>query len=119
MILEAEAKAEAISLRGEAEAYSIEAKATAVAEQMSKKAEAWKEYQEAAVVDMVLQVLPKVVAEVAAPLTEMKKVTIVSSGKGEIGAAKLTAEVIEVVDKLPGMVEKLTGVSILKHIQQQ
>ena len=85
---------------------------------MRKKAEAWKEYQDAAMVDMVLETLPKVkflliekriwpfqplfhklsltlkiAAEIAAPLTEAKKITMVSTGGGDIGAAKLTGEV--------------------------
>ena len=47
-------------MKGEAEAYAIEAKAKAEAEQMAKKADAWKEYREAAVVDMVLETMPKV-----------------------------------------------------------
>lgn len=47
-------------MKGEAEAFAIEAKATAEAEQMAKKADAWKEYREAAVVDMVLATMPKV-----------------------------------------------------------
>jgi len=47
-------------MKGEAEAFAIEAKAKAEAEQMEKKASAWKEYQDAAVVDMILDVLPKV-----------------------------------------------------------
>lgn len=59
-ILEAEAEAEAIRLNGEAKAFAIEAKAKAEAEQMSKKAAAFKEYREAAMVDMLLNTLPKV-----------------------------------------------------------
>ena len=47
-------------MKGEAEAFAIEAKAKAEAEQMEKKANAWKEYQDAAIVDMVLTMLPKV-----------------------------------------------------------
>lgn len=47
-------------MKGEAEAFAIEAKAKAEAEQMAKKADAWKEYREAAVVDMVLATMPKV-----------------------------------------------------------
>ena len=47
-------------MKGEAEAFAIEAKAKAEAEQMLKKAEAWKEYKDAAIVDMVLEMLPKV-----------------------------------------------------------
>ena len=60
LIIEAEAEAEAIALKGEAEAFAIEAKAKAEAEQMAKKADAWKEYKEAAMIDMMLQTLPKV-----------------------------------------------------------
>ena len=60
LIIEAEAEAEAIALKGDAEAFAIEAKAKAEAEQMAKKADAWKEYKEAAMIDMMLQTLPKV-----------------------------------------------------------
>ena len=59
-VIEAEAKAEAIRLKAEAEAFAIEAKAKAEAEQMAKKADAWNEYKDAAMVDMILQQLPKV-----------------------------------------------------------
>lgn len=52
-------------MRGEAEAYAIEAKAKAEAEQMAKKAEAWKEYKDAAMVDMLLEALPKVSYQIA------------------------------------------------------
>lgn len=47
-------------IKGEAEAYAIEARAKAEAEQMAKKADAWKDYQDAAMIDMVLETLPKV-----------------------------------------------------------
>ena len=60
LIMEAEAEAEAVALKGDAEAFAIEVKAKAEAEQMAKKADAWKEYKEAAMVDMMLQTLPKV-----------------------------------------------------------
>ena len=58
--MEAEADSEAVRMTGEAEAFAIEAKAKAEAEQMAKKADAWKDYQDAAMVDMVLETLPKV-----------------------------------------------------------
>ena len=59
---------------------------------MAKKADAWKEYREAAMVDMMLEVMPKVAAEVAAPLTKANKITMVADSNGELGASKLTAE---------------------------
>ena len=49
-------EAEAVALRGEAEAFALEAKAQAESKQMNMKAEAWKEYKEAALVDMMLKV---------------------------------------------------------------
>merc|ERR1711881_632581 len=90
LIMEAEAEAEAKILRGEAEAFSIEARAKAEAEKMAKKADAWKEYKEAAILAMMLDSMPKIAAEIAAPLSQAKKITMVTDGSGEVGAAKLT-----------------------------
>lgn len=101
-----------IKIRGEAEAFAIGVKAKAEAEQMSKKAEAWREYREAAMIDMLLETLPKIAAEVAAPLSQAKKITMVSSGSGEVGAAKLTGEVLAIVNKVPELVKNITGVDI-------
>lgn len=103
---------------------------------MSKKAEAWREYREAAMVDMLLETLPKVhrisnqflhylmtfalnqiAAEVAAPLSQAKKITMVSTGGGEIGAAKLTDEILAIVNKVPELVKSITGVDISRVSQ--
>ncbi|XP_039286171.1 flotillin-1 isoform X3 [Nilaparvata lugens] len=116
VIMEAEAEAESVRVRGEAEAFAVEAKARAEAEQMLKKAEAWREYHDAAVIDMLLETLPKVAAEVAAPLSQAKKITMVSSGGGEVGAAKLTGEVLDIVAKVPDLVKSMTGVNIMKQL---
>lgn len=50
--------------------------------------------------------------EISKPLCEARKVTMVSSGEGEVGAAKLSGEVLDIMTRLPDAVEKLTGVSI-------
>jgi flotillin len=112
VILEAEAKAEAIRLKGEAEAFAIKEKARAEAEQMAKKAEAWQDYQSAAMVDMVLETLPKVAAEVATPLGQTKKIVMIAGENGELGASKITGEVLDIISKLPKAVQDLTGVDI-------
>eukprot|EP00092_Neocalanus_flemingeri_P016214 GFUD01017552.1.p1 GENE.GFUD01017552.1~~GFUD01017552.1.p1 ORF type:complete len:430 (-),score=174.42 GFUD01017552.1:470-1759(-) len=118
VVLEAEAEAEATALRGEAEAYAIEVKAKAEAEQMAKKADAWKEYKEAALVDMMLKVLPKVAAEVAGPLSETNKITMVATGDGPIGASRVTNEVLDIMGSLPDTVKKMTGVDITTRMSQ-
>ncbi|XP_076169781.1 flotillin-1 [Ptiloglossa arizonensis] len=116
LVMEAEAEAEAIKIRGDAEAFAIEAKAKAETEQMAKKAAALNEYQSAAMIDMMLDTLPKVAAEVAAPLSQAKKITMVSSGNGTIGAEKLTGEVLNIVTRVPELVKYLTGVDITKSV---
>uniref|UniRef100_A0A2P2HZY7 Flotillin-1-like n=1 Tax=Hirondellea gigas TaxID=1518452 RepID=A0A2P2HZY7_9CRUS len=117
LILEAEAEAESIRVKGEAEAAAIHAKATAEANIMVMKAEAWKEFKEAAMMDLYLQTLPKIAAEVAAPLSQVNKVTLISSGKSGVGAAKLTGEVMDIVSRVPEMVQKMTGIDIVKPVR--
>ncbi|XP_022709197.1 flotillin-1-like isoform X2 [Varroa jacobsoni] len=112
IIMEAEAEAEAIRLKGEAEAFAVESKAKAEAEQLVKKADAFREYKDAAILDMMLDTLPRVAAEVAAPISQVNRVVMVSGGKGDVGAAKLTGEVIDIIQKTTTMVHQLTGVNI-------
>ena len=50
--------------------------------------------------------------EISKPLLAAQKITMISSGEGEVGVAKLTGEVLEIMTRLPETVEKLTGVSI-------
>lgn len=119
IVFEAQAKAEAIKMKGEAEAFAIEAKAKAESEQMCKKADAWKEYEDAAKIEMMLDIIPKVAAEVAAPLSHTKKMTMVSAGSSQVGVNKITTEVLQVVERLPKMVESVTGVDIAKSTSQR
>ena len=57
---------------------------------------------------------PQIAAEVAAPLQNVNKVTLVAGPNGEVGAAKLTGEVLEIVRKLPKVIEEITGVDMSK-----
>ncbi|XP_047368236.1 flotillin-1 isoform X1 [Vespa velutina] len=116
LMMEAEAEAEAIKIRGEAEAFAIEAKAKAEAEQMAKKAAAWNEYKSAAMIDMMLDTLPKVAAEVAAPLSQTKKITMVSNANETVGVEKLTMEIFNIISRLPILVKDITTVDITKSI---
>lgn len=51
-------------------------------------------------------------AEVAAPLAQAKKITMISSGDGEVGASKLTGEVLDIMAKVPNLVKSLTGIDM-------
>merc|ERR1719431_739770 len=83
-------------------------KKPAEAEQMARKADAWKEYKEAAMVDMMMQIMPKVAAEIGGPISQTKKITMVSTGDGPVGASKVTGEVMEIMASLPETVKSLT-----------
>lgn len=50
--------------------------------------------------------------EISKPLSGAQKVTMVSSGSSEVGAAKLAGEVLDIMTRLPAAVEKLTGIDI-------
>jgi len=86
---------------------------------MAKKADAWKEYKEAAMIDMMLKVLPQVAAEVSAPISQTNKITMVNSGDGPVGASRMTGEILEIMGSLPDTVEKMTGVNITKKLNGQ
>ena len=79
---------------------------------MRMKASAYKQYGDAAIMSLVLEALPQIAAEVAAPLSQTKKITMVSNGDGEIGAGRLTGEVLDIMTRVPDMVNKMTGVDI-------
>lgn len=117
VILQAQASAEAVAIRGEADAFAIEAKGKAEAEQMTKKAEAREQYQEAAKIEMILHALPRVAAEISVPLSGTNKITMVSDSTGEIGAAKITKEVMDIMASVPDVINKMTGVDIAKKIR--
>ena len=118
IVMEAQAEAERITLKGNAEAEAIRARALAEAEKLKLKADAYAQFKEAALVDVVLDVMPKVAAEIAAPINKAEKINIVASGDGQIGANRLAKEVLDVMEALPNVVKKLTGVDISHDIKQ-
>src|SRR5258708_5920757 len=110
---EAEGRAAAIRVQGEAEADIIFKKGEAEAKAMNIKAEAYQEYNQAAVVDKLISSLPEVVRAMAAPLANVDKITIVSTGNGtSAGASKITGDMAEIAAQAPALFEALSGMSI-------
>jgi flotillin len=113
LIMEAEGKATAVREQGGAEAEVILKKGESEARAMNVKAEAFQEYNQAAVIDKLLTGLPEIVRALAAPLANVDKITIVSTGDGEsAGIHKLTADVTKMAAQAPALFEALSGVSI-------
>jgi flotillin len=117
--IKAEAEAEAIRIKGEAEATSILAKGRAEAETMEKKAEAYKQYNDAAVTQMIIEKIPEIAHAISEPLAKTEKIVIVDNGsgnEGNRGASKVTGYVTDIVSQLPETIEALTGYNFLEAI---
>jgi flotillin len=109
------AEAEANKARGLADADVILAKGTNEANAMTKKADAWREYGEAAIAQMIIERLPELARAIAEPLSRTEKIVIVSSGGSAsegAGASKITKDVTNILAQLPPTVEALTGLKL-------
>jgi flotillin len=115
--LEAEAKGHAAAARlsAEAEAEAIRLRGSAEAEAMKQKADAYQEYNEAAIYQMLVEKLPDLARAVSEPLSKLDKIVIVDTGGGDgKGVAKVTGQVAQVLAQLPEVVEALGGIDLKK-----
>jgi flotillin len=113
LMSEAEGHASSIRQQGEAEAEIIFKKGEAEAKAMNVKAEAFQEYNQAAVIDKLLTGLPEVVRALASPLANVDKITVVSTGNGDAaGMNKITGDLTKMAAQVPALFETLTGMNI-------
>src|SRR5438552_4801513 len=113
------AEAEAQKARGLAEAAIIEAQGKATAEAMRQKAESFKQYNQAAVVEMIVRILPELAGKISEPLSKTERMVIVNSGNGVGGgASKLTGDITQIMSQLPPVLESLTGISFERLLEQ-
>ncbi len=113
LIAEAEGHASSIRQQGEAEADIIFKKGEAEAKAMNVKAEAFQEYNQAAVIDKLLSGLPEVVRALASPLANVDKITVVSTGNGDAaGVNKITGDIAKMAAQVPALFETLSGMRI-------
>jgi len=113
LMVEAEGHASSIRQQGEAEAEIIFKKGDAEARAMNVKAEAYQEYNQAAVYDKLLTSLPEVVRAMAAPLANVDKITVVSTGNGDAtGMNKITGDLTKMAAQVPALFETLSGISM-------
>ncbi|HEX8032604.1 MAG TPA: SPFH domain-containing protein [Ktedonobacterales bacterium] len=110
------AEAEAARLRGLADAEVIRAKGEAEAEALRTKANAYREYNQAAVLDKVITNLPEVVRAIAEPLSKVDKISIVSTGSsngnGNLGASRITGDMVNMLAQVPALIQALTGTDV-------
>ncbi|CAA9540913.1 MAG: Inner membrane protein YqiK [uncultured Thermomicrobiales bacterium] len=110
--LDGAAKADIVRLQGMAEAEIIRAKGDAEAGAMNVKALAYQEYNQAAVLDKLLNNLPEMVRAVSEPLSRIDRITVVGTGGDNSGMNKITGDMTQIVAQVPALLESLTGISI-------
>lgn len=109
---------QAIRAKGLAEAEVVLAKGESEATAMDKKAQAWKQYNEAAVAQLVIEKLPEIVRGVSEPLSKTEKIVIVNTGGSDgTGVSKVTRDVTNIVAQLPPIIAGLTGVDLHQLVQ--
>jgi flotillin len=119
LIVDAEGHASSIRAQGEAEAEIIFKKGEAEAKAMNVKAEAFQEYNQAAIVDRLFTNLPEIVKAITTPLNNVDKITIVSTGNGDAtGIHKLTGDVTKIAAQVPALFEALSGMQMSDLLQK-
>ena len=108
------AEADAVRAEGDAQAASILATGEAEAEAMNKRADAYARYNEAAVLEMLVKVLPQVAREVALPMANIDKLTVVSTD----GAGALPRQVNDNVVQTMELLKNTTGVDLAALVEK-
>ncbi len=110
-----EREAQGIQMVGEAEAEAARAKGIAEAEAMEKKALAYQKYNNAAMAEMLIQILPEVAGKIAEPLSQIDKITIIG-GEGS-GLDGVSQNVPAVMAKLFESMKETTGIDLKEIVR--
>ncbi|XEC96949.1 SPFH domain-containing protein [Paenibacillus tarimensis] len=105
------AVADAERAKGTAEAEVIRLRGLAEAEAKEKLAEAFEKFGEAAVLDIIVKMLPELAGRVAEPIKGIDKLTVVDTGNGE-GAARISNYVTSLMATAPEMLKNVSGIDI-------
>ena len=113
LTMEADGHASAIRAQGEAEAEIIFKKGEAEAKAMNVKAEAFQEYNQAAIIDKLFSSMPEIVRALAAPLANVDRITVVSTGNDSAaGLNKITGDITKMAAQVPALFETLSGMNL-------
>lgn len=114
--LNGQAEADAERAKGTADADVIRLRGLAEAEAKEKLAEAFQKFGEAAVLDIIVKMLPDLAGRIAEPIASIDKLTVVDTGKGE-GAARVSNYVTELMSTAPEMLKSVSGIDVEQLIK--
>jgi flotillin len=109
--------ADAERAKGTAEAEVIRLRGLAEAEAKQKLAEAFEKFGEAAVLDIIVKMLPELAGKIAEPIASIDKLTVVDTGNGE-GAARVSNYVTQLMATAPEMLKSVSGIDVESLIKR-
>ncbi|HOJ04724.1 MAG TPA: SPFH domain-containing protein [Bacteroidota bacterium] len=119
MLREAEAKAQVRAKENELEAERIKMLGRSEADAMMEKAKAYGEYNQTAMYQMILDILPELTKNVAEPLSRIDKITLIGGTDGKLGTSQITGQIAEVLANVPEVVKTLTGVDLAQYLREK
>jgi flotillin len=113
------AKAESEKAQGQTEAEIIRLKGLAEAEAKEKIAEAFEQFGQAAILDMIIKMLPEYAKQVASPLSNIEKITVVDTGGSGVngGANKITGYATNLMAGLQESLKATSGIDVKELIE--
>lgn len=114
--LDGMAIADAERAKGTAEAEVVRLRGLAEAEAKEKLAEAFEKFGEAAVLDIIVKMLPELAGKIAEPLKSIDKLTVVDTGNGE-GAARVSNYVTSLMATAPEMLKDVSGIDLQQLVK--
>jgi flotillin len=112
LISEAEGRSIALRQQGEAEAEVIFLKGEAEAKAMDVKAVAYQQWNQAAIIDKLVTNMPEMMRAITTPLSNIDKITVVSTGGEGVGIDKITGDITKIAAQVPALMESLAGVNL-------
>ena len=83
---------------------------------MEKRAEAYQKYNNAAMAEMLIKVLPDIAGKIAEPLTQIDKITIIGGGDGS-GVDSVAGNVPAVMAKLFESMKETVGIDLAEVVK--
>jgi flotillin len=110
----ADAEAYRTRITGEAEGAKVIAIGQSEAKAMQLKADAWRQYTDAAKLQMIIERLPEIANAMSKPLENTQKIIIM----GNEGSSALVRSSADAIAKLPAVVESLTGKTLMELVEE-
>lgn len=119
VLREADAKNEVKAKENELDAERVRLLGRSEADAMKEKASAYEQYNQAAMYQMIVDILPELTRNIAEPLSRIDKITLIGGTDGKLGTYQITGQVADIIAQVPEVVKSLTGVDLAAYLRKK